>query len=146
MPNCLCGYGSFKCPVHYPTFTGPKCDECGCGWENGTFDEDCACECHYLTLDPPTPAKGADAPRNPETPQGDVMLEDIDCYDLRGCDGECEECSISPEGAKWVRPCDTTCSPGLPEDGLCADGKPYEQIGRAKVGRRSPSKETVNHG
>lgn len=30
---------------------------------------------------------------------------DIDCYDLKDCpDGDCENCSISPAGAKWKEP------------------------------------------
>ena len=30
---------------------------------------------------------------------------DIDCYDLKNCpDGDCDNCSISPAGAKWEEP------------------------------------------
>ena len=29
---------------------------------------------------------------------------DIDCYDLKACDGDCEECDLTPMGAKWKEP------------------------------------------
>ena len=33
----------------------PVCPDCGCGWEDGTYDMDCACDCHRLLLAAPRP-------------------------------------------------------------------------------------------
>lgn len=30
----------------------PHCQKCGCGYDEGTYDPECACRCHRLTLEP----------------------------------------------------------------------------------------------